>query len=314
MGNSKKRNSDREPIVDPAKFGVSFSSKQCRDFQISQKSALQFLLQQMGFRRFRLMSYWDEHEKEQGVYNFSQLDEQINLVSAKGGKITLCLGVRQPRWPESHWPQWALTLPQEERYQALYKYIEIVINRYKHEAAIVSWQLENEALNRGFGTNGDFNRARLRYELAVARQHDATRPIIMSTSNTWGIPLRRPRPDIFGFTFYRVQYENGAYRHSKVPWQWSVVRAWLIRSFTGRKSFIHELQAEPWGPRAIWEMSIEEQDKSMSVEQLRTNLTLAKNTHLYPIDLWGGEWWYWRHLKNDDTIYKTVVESLTTSI
>lgn len=293
-------------MIDPLQFGVTLSLKQCRDFQLDQKDALSFLLQKMGFRRFRLMSYWDEHEKEQGVYDFTQLDEQIKLISAQKGQITLCLGVRQPRWPESHWPQWALAMPQEERYQALYDFIAVVMNRYKKEPAIISWQLENEALNRGFGTNGDFNRARLRHELRLVQKLDTTRPIIMSTSNTWGIPLRNPRPDLFGFTFYRVQYENGAYRHSSVPWQWPVVRSWLIRCFSWRKSFIHELQAEPWGPKAIWEMPTEEQDKSMDAAQLKTNIELAKKTNLFPTDLWGGEWWYWRHQQGDESLAETV--------
>lgn len=310
MGNRPKRNRTRTPVIDVNRFGVSFSVKQCRDFNITHIDALTFLLKKMGLRRFRLMSYWDECEKKPGDYDFTELDVQIKLIAAYKGKISLCLGARQPRWPESHWPKWALSLPQEERYQALCDFIEAVVQRYKKQAAIISWQLENEALNRSFGTNGDFNRARLRHELALVRTLDANRPIIMSTSNTWGIPLRRPRPDNFGFTFYRVQYEDNAYRRSKVPWQWPVVRSHLIRLITKRHSFIHELQAEPWGPKAIWEMSAEEQAKSMSIEQLKTNIELAKKTKLYPIDLWGGEWWYWRSQQGDDALWHTVQKAL----
>jgi len=308
MADSKKRT--KQTVINPEKFGVSFSLKQCRDFKIDQTDALEFLIQAVGLRRFRLMSYWNEHEKSQGVYDFESLDEQVSQIEAVGGVITFCLGVRQPRWPESHWPNWALELPEQQRYQALYKFIEVVVKRYQHKSCIISWQLENEALNRSFGMYGDFNRKRLRDEYKLVANLDPSRPIIMSTSNTWGLPLRRPRPKLFGFTFYQVQYEKGAYSHTKMPAWWRSFRAKIIRFVTWRRSFIHELQAEPWGPKAIWEMSTEEQDRSMSPEQLSTNIKLAKKTNLHPIDLWGGEWWYWRHLQGDDSIWQTAIENL----
>jgi len=312
MATSKKR--IQSTVINPEEFGVSFSLKQCRDFKIDQIDTLEFLINTVGLRRFRLMSYWNEHEKSKGVYNFKSLDEQVSRIEAVGGVITLCLGARQPRWPENHWPNWALGLPEQQRYQALYKFIEVVVSRYQHKSCIISWQLENEALNRNFGTNGDFNRRRLRNEYRLVLNLDPSRPIIMSTSNTWGLPLRRPKPKLFGFTFYQVQYEKGAYSRTKMPAWWWNLRAKIIRIVTWRRSFIHELQAEPWGPKAIWEMSIEEQGRSMNAQQLGTSIDLAKKTRLYPIDLWGGEWWYWRQLQNDDTIWQTVRDHLTSDI
>ena len=285
--------------IDSRYFGVSFSLKQCRDFKIDPTDTLNFLLNDMGFRRFRLMSYWNEHEKKQNNYNFTALDEQIAHIEKHDGVITMCLGVRQPRWPESHWPDWALQLPKVDRNHALQKYISVVVNRYKTRRTIISWQLENEALNRGFGSNGDFDRKRLRAEYDLVKKLDPKRPVIMSTSNTFGIPLRCPRPDRFGFTLYGVQFENRAYQYSKIPSWWYRARRDIIKIFTDKNSFIHELQAEPWGPKAIWEMSIEEQDESMSHAQIKENIQTGKQSQLYPIDLWGGEWWYWRHLKND---------------
>lgn len=71
-------------MIDPTKFGVSFSIKQCRNFTIDPSETLYWLINDMGFRRFRLMSYWDEHEKEQGVYDFSKLDKQIKRIGRTG--------------------------------------------------------------------------------------------------------------------------------------------------------------------------------------------------------------------------------------
>lgn len=297
-------------VIDPLKFGVSLSLKQCRNFNIDIVKTLQFLLTTVGLRRFRLMSYWNEHEPQKGVYDFSQLDAQINLIEQYCGVITLCLGARQPRWPESHYPDWALELPQHERYAALYTFISEVVNRYKNRDSIVSWQLENEALNRGFGENGDFNRKRLIAEFQLVKSLDKSRPIIMTTSNTWGLPIRMPRPGLFGFTFYRIQYTT-KYKKSKLPWWWYNIRAFFIAIFTGRASFVHELQAEPWGPKAICEMSMNEQNKSMSIDQLKSNVLLAKKTSLYPIDLWGGEWWYWLYKNGDQKLIKAIQKLLT---
>lgn len=309
MGHRKVR--IQSTIIDSERFGVSFSLKQCRAFNIDPEKALLFLLKDIGFRRFRLMSYWNEHEINEGNYNFAALDEQVELIEKYGGKINLCLGVRQPRWPESHWPDWAINLNENQRQAALSKNIATVVERYKNHDSVVAWQLENEALNRSFGENGDFNRQRLLKEFRLVKRLDSKRPIIMSTSNTWGLPVRKPRPEQFGFTFYQIQHVKDSYSKTIIPWWWYRFRAFLIHVMSGRKSFIHELQAEPWGPKAIWEMSKKEQDKSMDIKQLQKNIQLAKKTNLYPIDLWGGEWWYWRYVKdNDSTVWKAVKEAI----
>jgi hypothetical protein len=88
------------------------------------------------------------------------------------------------------------------------------------------------------------------------------------------------------------------------------LRALLIRILWGRPSFIHELQCEPWAPKAIWEVSTGEQDKSMGVPQIHSSFAKARKTHLHPVDVWGAEWWYWRHLHGDDSIWEAVQSSL----
>ena len=53
------------------------------------------------------MSYWNEHQKQPGQSDLRELDWQVEMVSRVGGEVSLCLGARQPRWPENHWPDWA---------------------------------------------------------------------------------------------------------------------------------------------------------------------------------------------------------------
>jgi hypothetical protein len=295
--------------IDPHRYGVSFSLKQCRNFGLDPKKTLAWLLK-MGWRRFRLMSYWNEHETAQGAYDFSELDWQIQMIEKHGGEVSLCLGVKQPRWPEYHWPAWALTLPEQQKTQALLDYLTAVIQWYDKADTITSYQLENEALLRGFGRSIEINRRRLRAEYELVSRLDTSRPVYMSTSNGWGVPLRRPLPWGFGFSIYTNIYSHGRY-HGTIHRPWlHRVRAWYIRWVLRRPVFIHELQVEPWGPKAIWEMTTPQQNQSMSPERIAFNINFAQSCHATPIDLWGGEWWYWRYQNGDKTIWQAVKDSL----
>jgi hypothetical protein len=298
-------------IVNPKCFGVSFSIKQCRDFGLNPNQTLKWLIKDAGFRRFRLMSYWNEHEQAPGQLDFSALDAQIEQIAKAGGVITLCLGARQPRWPENHWPDWAWQLGKAERSQALLRYIEAVVKRYRGQPAIISYQLENEALLKSFGTRAEVDRRRLKQEYELIKKLDPERPVIMSTSTSWGIPIRRPIPDIVGFSFYQIVYNSQRSRYTK-----AFHKSWLHRLRKGlirlrlRPVFVHELQLEPWGPKAIWEMPAEEQAKSMSPAQIKQNIAAARRIKAQPIDLWGGEWWYWRHKQGDETIWQAVRQAI----
>lgn len=298
---------------DQDKWGVSFSIKQCRNFGLEPDKVLKWLIK-IGFRRFRLMSYWDEHEPTQGLLNFESLDKQIETISSAQGKVSLCLGVRQPRWPENHWPEWALKLDRKQRGQEICKYVDTVVRRYRDPPVIESYQLENEALLKSFGRNPDVDRSRLRREFSLVKNLDPGRKVIMTTSTSWGIPLRRPIPDLVGYSFYQTMFNDRKGRYTLSfhrPWL-DKLRAWAIKIILRKRSFIHELQLEPWGPQAIWELSREEQDKSMSIDQIRRNIRMADSTGLQPIDLWGGEWWYWRMFKKkDSSIQRAVIEEIS---
>jgi hypothetical protein len=298
-------------VIDPQKFGVSFSLKQCRNFGIDGRETMRWLIEVGGFRRFRLMSYWNDHERQPGVFDFSQLDWQMELARNNGCLVTLCLGARQPRWPENHWPGWAWELSKAERSKKLLEFIQRVVERYREYDIIVSYQLENEALLENFGRQPEVDRKRLRQEYALVKKLDPARPVIMSTSTSWGIPVRKPVPDIVGFSYYRILYNKGAYSKAFHYPLVDKARATAIKLLHRKPSFIHELQLEPWGPNAIWKMTVSEQNKSMGVENIRVNVALARKTNLYPIDIWGAEWWYWRlHHVKDPSIWLAVRAAL----
>jgi hypothetical protein len=287
-------------IIQSTDVGVSFSIKNCREYGIDWELALADTLA-LGFKRFRLMSYWDEHEQEQGIRDFSALKRQINNITNSGGRVTLCLGMRQPRWPETHIPAWAKLLSTDETAAAYLDYQQAVIEAFKNEPCIESWQLENEFWLKSFGEHFDFSRDRLKKEFNQVRLLDPARPIIMSLSDTLGIPIGQPKPDIYATSVYRNIYTNGQYITTKTkPWYYGL-RGHIISLITRRPFIIHELQTEPWGPQANWLMTDEEQAKSMNAQQIQAALEYAHKTGISYIDIWGAEWWFWRKTTRNDT-------------
>lgn len=297
-------------------YGVSFSIKQCRNFGVDPAKCLDWLIKTGGFKRFRLMSYWNELEKQPGDYDFSELDRQIKQIKKAKGTISLCLGVRQPRWPENHWPDWAWELPKGQKDKALLNFVETVVKRYKDETVITSYQLENEALLEVFGERSEVDRDRLKAEYKLVKSLDPDKPIVMTTSTSWGIPVKGPIPDMIGFSYYQVHFNPTklAYTtafHTPILQR---VKAGLIKGLWRRPSFIHELQLEPWGPKNIWEMSFDDQKISMDISQVKQNLKLARKTKLQPIDLWGGEWWYWCSTQKDKQQFASdIIQAITES-
>lgn len=264
------------------------------------KEAFTRMCMELPFKRLRLMTYWDTVEPTRGHYDLKVITWQLKTAAKYRKHVSLCLGMRQPRWPECHEPAWAKKLSQTERHKALYKLLEKIVEQYKDDPTIESWQLENEALNRGIGECTDYDRARLRHEFELVKRLDPKRPIIMSTSDSFGLPLRRPRPDIVGVSIYKTQWRNGRYYQSWTPAIWYRLRAWLVRALVRRPVIIHELQTEPWGPKATAQLSLKEQNRSMNAEKLEQMLRYAQKTRIDHVDLWGVEWWYWLGSKHND--------------
>ncbi len=298
------------PVKDP-NLGVSFSRERSEELGLDWKANYTALLDDMQLTHFRLMSYWSSHEKVRGQFDFSDLDWEVNEAAKRGTKVDIVLGLRQPRWPECWEPDWARQLTGNAWKQAMYSYIEVVVNRYKNNPAVQSWQLENEAMNNWFGTCGAPDRQRLNEEYALVKKLDSSRNIRMSLSDQHGLPLGSPVPDEYGYSVYRIVWNTFS------PWHFYIVyptpiwyhrlRAVVIEWIQHKPIFIHELQMEPWGPKDTKELTTKEQDQSMSVDQIHKSMKFARQIGAKDIDMWGGEWWYWRKIKfNDDSIWNAV--------
>ena len=290
----------------PTEVGVSFSLKQAANFELDPQSTLQSLTSTAGFKKLRLMSYWDIHEPSRNNYDFSELDWQFEQARASGATVSLAIGQRQPRWPECHAPEWAEILPDQEYYSQLQSYIAQVIERYSNHPNLVSYQYENEAANRLFGECRELNKQEFVAGYNLVKSLDADTPVIVNVSNTAGIPMREPIGDAVGFSIYKTAHFNSfgfgvQWHYWYVPTWWHGFRAQLIESLHNTPTFAHEVQAEPWGPRNIWDMSESEQLDYMSLSDVQKNVEFTRRSGLAEQYVWGGEWYVWRALRYDDT-------------
>lgn len=306
----------RFPKVENPNYGVSFSVKRARELGVDPHANLTALLTDIGIKNYRLMSYWDEYEKERGKFDFSELDWEINEIAKHGGTVSLSIGLRQPRWPECHAPSWSYELKGNAWKQALYSYMETVVKRYENNTTVISWQLENEAYNTWFGTCDPPDDQRVKEEFSLVRKW-SKKPLWMSLSDQHGYPLNQPVPDEYGYSVYRWVWNDkfppsGTYLIYPTPVWYHRLRAVIIKAYTGKDIFIHELQLEPWGPTDTKGLSVKEQDKSMSLQQIHDSLSYAREIGAKDIYTWGGEWWYWRKENGDPSVWNTVKHEFET--
>jgi len=294
------------PKREDVTYGVTFSKPFAEHLGLDWKEAYLAILDDAGARRVRLPSYWTEVEPQKDRYSFDDLDWQIEEAEKRGVKMIIVLGQKQPRWPECHIPKWAGELDEEERQEELLEIIEKVVERYKDKKSITAWQVENEPFLR-FGECPKLDKDFLDREIDLVRSLD-NRPIIVSDSGELGTWYNAAnRADILGTTLYRIVWDKYlGYVHYPVASISYRIKAAIIMYLTGvEKVIIVELQAEPWGPKAIVDTPLDEQYRSMSLEQFRENVDYVKRIRFSEAYLWGAEWWYWlKTEKNDDRIWE----------
>jgi hypothetical protein len=301
---------------DPVQLGMSFSVDTAKDLGVNWQDNYTGLLKDVGVKHLRLMSYWSDIESSPGKYNFKDLDWQFAQAQKYGADVSLAIGIRQPRWPECHRPDWVGKLSPPAQDNQLYNFLTVVVNRYKNNPALNDYQLENEVANHLFGACSSpqtaFNRARLTKEFNLVKSLDSRHPVDINASNQSGVPMIGPVGDEVGFSIYRKAYvsQSGPLKFYwsfwYIPTLWHSYRAGLVELLHGKPTFVHELQTEPWGPSDTKNLSIAEQSQSMTDKGIVQNVHFAQETGMHRMYLWGGEWWYWRLTKfHDDSLWNT---------
>lgn len=293
--------------ADELEYGVTFSKKQAEALGFDWQAMYKDILDDLGVKKIRLSAYWDEIEKNQDAYAWSDLDWQIEEASKRNVDIILAIGGRLPRWPECHFPDWYTGLSKEEQGKQLLEFISTTIYRYKDNESISAWQIENEPfLSKHFGECPVVDKKLLDQEIDLARKIDK-RPIIVTDSGelSFWIPAAK-RADIFGTTMYLNTYskELKRYIHYPITPGFFRFKKNIAQIFAHPKKWIViEMQAEPWGPNAYQNLSQEDREKTMSLQKFRDMLEFGRQSGFKEFYLWGAEYWYWEKYRNNNEAY-----------
>ena len=125
-------------------YGMSFNTLYATELGLDWKETYDAILDDLHVKHLRLAAHWPMVEPLSHVYNFKELDYQIKRAGEVHADVILAVGKRLPRWPECHVPDWAKDLPKDQQQQEILDYMTTVINRYKNDPTITTWQIENE--------------------------------------------------------------------------------------------------------------------------------------------------------------------------
>lgn len=286
----------------PQQIGVSFIPDYAQSLGLGPQQTMDALTG-IGVKHFRLVSYWSDMEQTPGNYDFSQLDWQFKKAETAHAKVSLAVGLRQPRWPECHMPDWAKQKSENQWQPQLERYMTAVVNRYKNSPALESYQVENEFFLSGFGlceqTPGALDRQRLIDEYQLVKRLDPHHTVIITRSNNaLGWPVGQPQPDEFGISVYKRVWSPVVNRYVEYPipaWYYGFLAGWQ-KIFLHKDMIVHELQAEAWAPhgKSVTEVNLDEQNKSLNARRFKDRIAYGKATGMPQIYLWGSEYWYYR--------------------
>lgn len=274
------------------RLGATFSTIYAKDLGLDWKEAYVAALDDLGIRLLRLPAYWNRIEPEPDVFDFSDLDWQLDQANRRGAKVILAVGRKLPRWPECHVPRWAVGMNEDLVQTRILGMIEKVVSRYAKNSAVTAWQVENEPFF-DFGECPPADVDFLKKEIALVRSLD-DRPIVISESGELSTWVRAGSlADILGVSTYRIVWSRfTGYFYWPITPRVYRDRAAAVAPLT-EKVIITELQGEPWTTQPIISMPIAQQLKLMNPDRLRTNVVFARKIGFSEAYLWGVEWWYW---------------------
>jgi hypothetical protein len=301
------------PPAEKITWGVTFSQKHTQNFDLNWQETYLALLEDLAVKNIKLMTHWDLLEPQKDEYFFDDLDWQIEKAKENGAKIIMVIGMKTGRWPECHLPDWAQNLEKEEQQEEILGLLEEIVLRYKDSPAIKCWQIENEPFFP-FGECPWTDKGFLKEEIKSVKSLD-DRKILISDSGEGSFWLQAAQlGDIVGTTMYRKVWVSFSWEKRLIPFfpkklgfyfsyplppafYWK--KAQIIKKLFDKKVICVELQAEPWGPKLLYDSPLKEQEKTMNLEQFKVNIDFAKKTGLDEFYLWGSEWWYWMKTKQE---------------
>jgi hypothetical protein len=283
-------------------FGVNFSQKHSQNLGLDWKENYLALLDDLKIKDLKLITHWDWIEAKKDEFYFDDLDWQIREAEKRDVKIVLIIGMKTGRWPECHIPDWAKSLGRAEQQERILNLIEKIVLRYKREPSINVWGVENEPLFP-FGECPWSDLNFVKKEIDLVKSLDPERPVLFSDSGEGSSWMGAARlGDIVGITMYKIAWfkQLNTYVYYPLPPVFYWRKALLIKKLFDKEVMVVELQAEPWGPKLLYDSSLKEQEKTMDLEKFKYNIDFAKKTGFNKFYLWGAEWWYWLKTKHQN--------------
>lgn len=282
------------PAVKP-EWGVNFSQKHAEALGLDWKEAYLALLQDLKVKNMKTAAHWDIIEPEKGKFTFEDIDWQMKEAQRNNAKVVLVVGMKTPRWPECHIPSWAQGLSKEEQQEAILNMLREVVERYRNSETLFMWQVENEPFFP-FGECPWRDSEFLREEVDLVKSLDKNHPVMITESGEGSFWFSAATyGDVVGTTLYRKVWFKELKTYLSYPFPpvfyWRKTK--LVDLIFDKEVMDVELQAEPWGPKLLYDISLEEQAKTMDAEQFKKNIEYAKKTGFDYHYLWGAEWWYW---------------------
>ena len=290
------------PRAEKIDWGVNFSQKHTQNFGLDWETVYLALLDDLKVKNIKLITNWDLIEPIEGDYDFQDLDWQIKEAEDRQAEILLVIGMKTGRWPECHIPEWARNLSKEEQQKRILKLIEKTVLNYRGSTSIIGWQVENEPFFP-FGECPWIDKNFFKKEILLVKSLDfKNRPVVISDSGEGSFWVEAAKfGDTVGTSIYKKVWFNqiNIYIHYPFPPTFYWRKAQIIKKLLNKEVICTELQAEPWGPKLLYDSPIEEQEKTMNLEQFQKNVEFAKRTGFSRFYLWGAEWWYWMKVKQN---------------
>jgi len=293
-------------------WGVAFSRIFSEQMGLDWRENYLAILDDLHPEYLRLPIYWQDVEAKPGVYNFDYYDWMISEAEKRNVQLVLVIGRKTPRWPECNLPDWVNKNDLESQKDKVIELETQIVTRYKDQPNIYAWQVENEPF-LNFGEcplmGGDF----LDQEIARVRSLDSSHPIMITDSGELSLWVQAAkRADIFGTTMYLIVHsQKVGYLEYHLPPRFFWLKANIVHFlYPGKPIIVSELQAEPWGPSLLYDITVEEQMKTMDFPQFQKNIDYAKQVGFPDIYLWGAEWWYWMRTVQGDARYWDYAKNL----
>lgn len=270
-------------------YGTTFSNKYCVELGLDWQECLDTLRNFSALKVFRVCAYWDQIETVRDNLDFSLLDQQLDMLKHKS--VIVAFGRKSPRWPEYHEPVWTNDLSDEEFRARLLLYLDNIIDHLR-QFEIESYQLENEPFVNFGGSRHKFTEEIFKeeYELLKAKTQ---KPVVITDSgenSDWKAAARYA--DLLGVNVYKTVYDSRLrryYTHNLKAGDYAKKMVNITKPV-----FVAELQAEPWGAGRVTDLSQTEAEKSFSLEQLESSITMLEEAGFTTLLFWGCEWWYYQ--------------------